>query len=120
MASRSAFSGFWRMKSVAVYTGMLRASATQILTLREHRRVHRHQRHTNVLSLELRLRRAATICSLRNAGVYVEPMGCRPIRHGRKHDCYQNPQTGMAQPVPERGEVWQVDFWARRRCGQRW
>ena len=35
----------------------------------------------------------------------IEAMGCRLIRHGGKHDWYQNPQTGMAQPVPRHREV---------------
>ena len=35
----------------------------------------------------------------------LEAMGCRLIRHGGKHDWYQNPQTGMAQPVPRHREI---------------
>ena len=35
----------------------------------------------------------------------IEAMGCRLIRHGGKHDWYQNPQTGMAQPVPRHREI---------------
>ena len=35
----------------------------------------------------------------------IEAMGCRLIRRGGKHDWYQNPQTGMAQPVPRHREV---------------
>ena len=35
----------------------------------------------------------------------IQAMGCRLIRHGGKHDWYQNPQTGMAQPVPRHREV---------------
>jgi mRNA interferase HicA len=32
-------------------------------------------------------------------------MGCTLIRHGGKHDWYQNPNTKMAQPVPRHSEV---------------
>jgi len=28
-----------------------------------------------------------------------------PIRHGGRHDWYQNPKTGAAQPVPRHREV---------------
>ena len=35
----------------------------------------------------------------------IEAMGCHLIRHGGKHDWYQNPQTGMAQPVPRHREI---------------
>jgi HicA toxin of bacterial toxin-antitoxin, len=35
----------------------------------------------------------------------IEEMGCVFIRHGRKHDWYQNPRTRMAQPVPRHREV---------------
>lgn len=35
----------------------------------------------------------------------IEEMGCRLIRHGSKHDWYQNPSTGMAQPVPRHREI---------------
>ncbi len=31
--------------------------------------------------------------------------GCDLIRHGAKHDWYQNPQTGMCQPVPRHREI---------------
>jgi len=27
------------------------------------------------------------------------------IRHGSKHDWYQNPDTGMYQPVPRHNEI---------------
>ena len=32
-------------------------------------------------------------------------MGCLLIRHGGKHDWYQNPLTGMYQPVPRHNEI---------------
>jgi len=32
-------------------------------------------------------------------------MGCLLIRHGGKHDWYQNPRTRMAQPVPRHSEI---------------
>ncbi len=35
----------------------------------------------------------------------IEEMGCVLIRHGGKHDWYQNPQTRMAQPVPRHREI---------------
>jgi mRNA interferase HicA len=35
----------------------------------------------------------------------IQAMGCRLIRQGGKHDWYQNPQTGMAQPVPRHREI---------------
>ena len=35
----------------------------------------------------------------------IEEIGCRLIRHGGKHDWYQNPSTGMAQPVPRHREI---------------
>lgn len=31
--------------------------------------------------------------------------GCMFIRHGGKHDWYQNPATGAAQPVPRHREI---------------
>ena len=34
----------------------------------------------------------------------LEATGCTLIRHG-KHDWYQNPRTGMAQPVPRHTEI---------------
>ncbi|RMG54064.1 MAG: type II toxin-antitoxin system HicA family toxin [Acidobacteria bacterium] len=30
----------------------------------------------------------------------LEKMGCVLIRHGAKHDWYQNPRTKVSQPVP--------------------
>jgi len=35
----------------------------------------------------------------------LERSGCRLIRHGGKHDWYQNLATGMAQPVPRHREI---------------
>jgi predicted RNA binding protein YcfA (HicA-like mRNA interferase family) len=35
----------------------------------------------------------------------IQAMGCRLIRHGGKHDWYENPRTGMAQPVPRHREI---------------
>jgi predicted RNA binding protein YcfA (HicA-like mRNA interferase family) len=35
----------------------------------------------------------------------IEQSGCSFIRHGGKHDWYQNPATGMAQPVPRHREI---------------
>ena len=35
----------------------------------------------------------------------IEAVGCVLIRHGGKHDWYQNPRTRMAQPVPRHREV---------------
>jgi mRNA interferase HicA len=32
-------------------------------------------------------------------------MGCILIRHGGKHDWYQNPRTKAAQPVPRHNEI---------------
>ncbi len=32
-------------------------------------------------------------------------MGCVLIRHGAKHDWYQNPATKVAQPVPRHTEI---------------
>ena len=31
--------------------------------------------------------------------------GCVLIRHGGKHDWYQNPKTGVSQPVPRHREI---------------
>ena len=38
-------------------------------------------------------------------------MGCVFIRHGGKHDWYQNPRTRMCQPIPRHHEV--KEFLAR-------
>jgi len=35
----------------------------------------------------------------------IEDMGCILIRHGSRHDWYQNPATRMAQPVPRHSEI---------------
>ena len=35
----------------------------------------------------------------------IESFGCRLVRHGGKHDWYQNPTTGAAQAVPRHREI---------------
>jgi mRNA interferase HicA len=35
----------------------------------------------------------------------LEQTGCNLIRHGKKHDWYQNPNTKIAQPVPRHVEI---------------
>jgi mRNA interferase HicA len=35
----------------------------------------------------------------------IEAIGCVLIRHGGKHDWYQNPCSHMAQPVPRYKEI---------------
>jgi mRNA interferase HicA len=35
----------------------------------------------------------------------IEGFGCHLLRHGGKHDWYQNPATGVAQPVPRHREI---------------
>jgi mRNA interferase HicA len=35
----------------------------------------------------------------------IEGFGCRLIRHGGKHDWYQNPASGVAQAVPRHREI---------------
>lgn len=35
----------------------------------------------------------------------LEEDGCLSIRHGRKHDWYRNPKTGVSQPVPRHREI---------------
>jgi mRNA interferase HicA len=35
----------------------------------------------------------------------IEEMGCILIRHGGKHDWYQNPLTKLAQPIPRHSEI---------------
>ncbi|MBD1871642.1 addiction module toxin, HicA family [Cyanobacteria bacterium FACHB-471] len=32
-------------------------------------------------------------------------MGCIFIRHGGKHDWYQNPKTKISQPIPRTREI---------------
>ncbi len=36
---------------------------------------------------------------------HIEKMGCILIRHGGKHDWYQNPKTKISQPVPRHNEI---------------
>jgi predicted RNA binding protein YcfA (HicA-like mRNA interferase family) len=35
----------------------------------------------------------------------LNKIGCIFIRHGGKHDWYQNPETKVAQPVPRHREI---------------
>jgi predicted RNA binding protein YcfA (HicA-like mRNA interferase family) len=35
----------------------------------------------------------------------IEEMGCIFIRHGSRHDWYQNPRTKICQPVPRHKEI---------------
>ncbi|MEW6733089.1 MAG: type II toxin-antitoxin system HicA family toxin [Acidobacteriota bacterium] len=35
----------------------------------------------------------------------LESIGCVFIRHGSKHDWYQNPRTKVSQPVPRHREI---------------
>jgi len=35
----------------------------------------------------------------------LEQAGCVLIRHGHRHDWYQNPDTGACQPVPRHREI---------------
>lgn len=35
----------------------------------------------------------------------LEEMGCILVRHGGRHDWYQNPRTKVAQPVPRHNEI---------------
>jgi predicted RNA binding protein YcfA (HicA-like mRNA interferase family) len=35
----------------------------------------------------------------------IEKAGCVLIRHGGNHDWYQNPKTGVCQPVPRHREI---------------
>ena len=41
----------------------------------------------------------------------LEDMGCVLIRHGARHDWYQNPKTRVSQPVPRHREI--KDYLAR-------
>jgi len=34
-----------------------------------------------------------------------EEEGCSLVRHGGRHDWYQNPKTGVSQPVPRHREI---------------
>ncbi|MCO5053615.1 MAG: type II toxin-antitoxin system HicA family toxin [Verrucomicrobiae bacterium] len=38
----------------------------------------------------------------------LNEMGCIFIRHGGKHDWYQNPRTKMCQPVPRHRELKEI------------
>jgi len=35
----------------------------------------------------------------------IEKAGCVLIRHGGRHDWYQNPDTGVCQPLPRHREI---------------
>ncbi len=35
----------------------------------------------------------------------LSELGCVLIRHGGKHDWYQNPKSKMAQPIPRHNEI---------------
>ena len=35
----------------------------------------------------------------------IEEIGCVLIRHGGRHDWYQNPETKISQPVPRHSEI---------------
>jgi len=35
----------------------------------------------------------------------IKRMGCDLVRHGSKHDWYQNPNTKMSQPVARHTEI---------------
>ncbi|HHT9120691.1 MAG TPA: type II toxin-antitoxin system HicA family toxin [Candidatus Hypogeohydataceae bacterium YC41] len=35
----------------------------------------------------------------------LEEMGCIFIRHGGRHDWYQNPRTKVSQPISRHGEI---------------
>lgn len=35
----------------------------------------------------------------------LEESGCVLIRHGSRHDWYQNPSTRICQPVPRHAEI---------------
>ena len=35
----------------------------------------------------------------------IEKEGCTLIRHGARHDWYQNPRTKVSQPVPRHREI---------------
>ncbi|OIP97504.1 MAG: addiction module toxin, HicA family [Syntrophobacteraceae bacterium CG2_30_61_12] len=37
--------------------------------------------------------------------IKLEQMSCVLIRHGGRHDWFQNPATGMCQPVPRHQEI---------------
>jgi predicted RNA binding protein YcfA (HicA-like mRNA interferase family) len=35
----------------------------------------------------------------------IEEVGCIFIRHGSRHDWYQNPETKISQPIPRHNEI---------------
>jgi hypothetical protein len=35
----------------------------------------------------------------------IREIGCILIRHGNKHDWYQNPNTKISQPIPRHNEI---------------
>jgi mRNA interferase HicA len=35
----------------------------------------------------------------------ITGFGCILVRHGRRHDWYSNPATGVSQPVPRHREI---------------
>jgi mRNA interferase HicA len=35
----------------------------------------------------------------------IEAIGCILIRHGGRHDWYQNPETKILQPIPRHSEI---------------
>jgi len=35
----------------------------------------------------------------------IKQMGCVLIRHGGRHDWYQNPNTKVSQPIPRHREI---------------
>jgi predicted RNA binding protein YcfA (HicA-like mRNA interferase family) len=35
----------------------------------------------------------------------LEQQGCVLLRHGGRHDWYQNPISGMCQPIPRHTEI---------------
>jgi mRNA interferase HicA len=38
----------------------------------------------------------------------LEEFGCKLVRHGGNHDWYENPRTGIGQPVPRHREIAEV------------
>ncbi len=35
----------------------------------------------------------------------IEEAGCVFIRHGSRHDWYQNPETKISQPIPRHNDI---------------
>jgi mRNA interferase HicA len=35
----------------------------------------------------------------------IEEIGCVFLRHGGRHDWYQNPKTKISQPIPRHNEI---------------